>query len=191
MPTNNCPKTDLGLENAGVKYTENGILVNSYLQTSARHIFAAGNVTDTNIQTHTALKRKVVSRLIICYIIIRLNSMNPHAHKVAFTQPEIAQIGNNEYDCKAKGISAKIAIVPLTTTVRSNITDQRIGFVKLIVDKKRVIIGGTIVGPHASDIAAEPPPAVRHKITSEELASTPHCFTSWSEAVRIAAGKLL
>ena len=184
------PATDLGLENAGVKYTENGILVNSSLQTSARHIFAAGNVTDANIQTHTALAQsRIAAHNLLHNNKIKFND-SPRL-QVAFTQPEIAQIGMNEYDCKVKGISAKIAIVPLTTTVRSNITDQRIGFVKLIVDKKQVVVGGTIVGPHASDMAAELALVVRHKITSEELASTPHCFTSWSEAVRIAAGKLL
>ena len=184
------PATDLGLENAGVKYTRKGVSVDSSLRTSARHIFAAGSVVDTTIQTHEVLSQsRIAAHNLLHNNRIKLD--NSPRLQVAFTQPEIAQVGMNENDCRKKGIKVKMAIVPLTATVRSNITDQRTGFVKLIVNQKRAIIGATIVGPHASDIIAELSLAIRHKITSDELASTPHCFTSWSEAVRIAAGKLL
>lgn len=184
------PATDLGLENAGVKYTRKGVSVDSSLRTSARHIFAAGSVVDTTIQTHEVLSQsRIAAHNLLHNNRIKLD--NSPRLQVAFTQPEIAQVGMNENDCRKKGIKVKMAIVPLTATVRSNITDQRTGFVKLIINQRRVIIGATIVGPHASDIIAELSLAIRHKIISDELAATPHCFTSWSEAVRIAAGKLL
>ena len=184
------PATDLGLENAGVKYTRKGVSVDSSLRTSARHIFAAGSIVDATIQTHEVLSQsRIAAHNLLHNNRIKLD--NSPRLQVAFTQPEIAQVGMNENDCRKKGIKVKMAIVPLTATVRSNITDQRTGFVKLIINQRRVIIGATIVGPHASDIIAELSLAIRHKITSDELASTPHCFTSWSEAVRIAAGKLL
>ncbi len=184
------PATDLGLENAGVKYTRKGVSVDSSLRTSARHIFAAGSVVDATIQTHEVLSQSRIAAHNLLHN-NKLKTGNSPRLQVAFTQPEIAQVGMNENDCRKKGIKVKMAIVPLTATVRSNITDQRTGFVKLIINQRRVIIGSTIVGPHASDIIAELSLAIRHKITSDELASTPHCFTSWSEAVRIAAGKLL
>ena len=85
----------------------------------------------------------------------------------------------------------RISIAPLTLTARSNITDQRTGFVKIITDKKDTIIGASIVAPNASDMIAELTLAIRYKLTGKQLMETPHCFTSWSEAVRIAAGKLL
>ena len=184
------PATDLGLENAGVKYTRKGVSVDSSLRTSARHIFAAGSVVDTTIQTHEVLSQSRIAAHNLLHNNKLKTGSSPRL-QVAFTQPEIAQVGMNENDCRKKGVKVKMAIVPLTATVRSNITDQRTGFVKLIINQRRVIIGATIVGPHASDIIAELSLAIRHKITSDELASTPHCFTSWSEAVRIAAGKLL
>lgn len=184
------PATDLGLENAGVKYTRKGVSVDSSLRTSARHIFAAGSVVDTTIQTHEVLSQSRIAAHNLLHN-NKLKTGSSPCLQVAFTQPEIAQVGMNENDCRKKGIKVKMAIVPLTATVRSNITDQRTGFVKLIINQRRVIIGATIVGPHASDMIAEISLAIRHKITSDELAATPHCFTSWSEAVRIAAGKLL
>lgn len=184
------PATDLGLENAGVKYTRKGVSVDSSLRTSARHIFAAGSVVDTTTQTHEVLGQSRIAAHNLLHN-NKLKTGSSPSLQVAFTQPEVAQVGMNENDCRKKGIKVKMAIVPLTATVRSNITDQRTGFVKLIINQRRVIIGATIVGPHASDMIAEISLAIRHKITSDELATTPHCFTSWSEAIRIAAGKLL
>ena len=184
------PATDLGLENAGVKYTRKGVSVDSSLRTSARHIFAAGSVVDATVQTHEVLSQSRIAAHNLLHN-NKLKTGDSPRLQVAFTQPEIAQVGMNENDCRKKGIKVKMAIAPLTATVRSNITDQRTGFVKLIINQRRVIIGATIVGSHASDMIAEISLAIRHKITSDELATTPHCFTSWSEAVRIAAGKLL
>ena len=73
---------------------------------------------------------------------------------------------------------------------RSNTADFRDGFVKLIADKKGVILGGTIVAPNAADMIHEIGLAVKHGLTAQQLADTPHAFLSWSEAIRVAAQKL-
>ena len=67
---------------------------------------------------------------------------------VAFTQPEIAQVGVSEEASERQDL--RISIAPLTLTARSNITDQRTGFVKIITDKKDTIVGASIVAPNAS-----------------------------------------
>lgn len=184
------PNTDLGLENAGVKYNQRGIIVDSHLQTSMRHIFAAGSVLDANSQTHEVLATSQVA----AHNLLRRNQIEMNYSprlRVAFTQPEIAQIGLNEKICIKRGLKFNSATAPLSLVSRSNITDIQTGLVKLLSNQKGVLIGGTIIADHASDIAAELTLAIRHKITAKQLAETPHCFTSWSEAVRIAAGKLL
>ncbi len=184
------PATDMGLENAGVKYNDRGITVNHTLQTSARHIFAAGGVISPDAQTHSVLTH---SRTVAHNLLHRtfIDVDDQPSLQVAYTQPQIAQTGLNEDECKRRGRHIRTAVAPLTLTARSNITDDRTGFVKLISDKKGVIIGSTIVAPHASDMIAQLTLAVRHELTAREIMSIPNCFTSWSEAVRIAAGKLL
>lgn len=47
------------------------------------------------------------------------------------------------------------------------------------------------VAPHAAEIIHEIALAVKYGISAKELAATPHAFLSWSEAVRVAAGKLV
>ena len=184
------PATDLGLENAGVKYSANGITVDAYLRTSARHIFAAGSVVNPKAQTHEVLSEsRVAARNMTRRNLLEIDP-TPELY-IAFTQPEIAQVGLNEYQCIRRDLKIRTSIAPLTLTARSNITDQRTGFVKLVSDKKGVLLGASIVGLGASDMIAELTLAIRYKLTAEQLMTTPHCFTSWSEAVRIAAGKLL
>ena len=182
--------TDLGLENAGVKYTEHGITVDHSLQTSARHIFAAGGVISPNAQTHTVLTHSRVAAHNLLHRTLLTVDDQPQL-KVVYTQPQIAHTGLSEDDCTRRDRQVRTAVVPLTLTARSNITDERTGFVKLISDKRGVLIGATIVAPHASDMIAQLTLAIRTGLTAKQLMSTPNCFTSWSEAVRIAAGKLL
>jgi len=184
-----APNVDMGLENAGVKYTAEGIDVNEYLQTNVKHIFAAGDVLGHNGNTHTALmESQVVAHNVLQRAKIAPDySANP---SVIFTNPGIATVGLSEDDCLKLKLSINKAIAPLNIIARSNTADFRDGFVKIITDKKGVILGASVVAPHAAEIIHELVIAVKFKMTAHELASTPHAFLSWSEAVRVAAGKL-
>ena len=180
---------DLGLENASVKYTPKGVEVNDTLQTSTKHIYAAGDVLGKHSNTHTALLESRVA----AHNLFQKTKITPDytaTPSVIFTFPEIAQVGLSEDDCAKRDLATKKAIAPLNIIARSNTADFRDGIVKLIVDKKGVVIGGTIVAPHASDMIHEVALAVKHSLTAKQLADTPHAFLSWSEAVRVAASKL-
>lgn len=190
VASHRTPETDIGLENAGVSYSTDGITVSARMQTSARHIFAAGSCVDTSLQTHSILTQ---SRTAAHNMLHRsfIEADDSPRLRVAFTAPEIAQTGFTEDDCLQRDLRYKTSLAPLILTARSNITDHRSGFVKLISDTKGVIIGATIVAPHASDMITELSLAVRYQLTAEQLIRTPNCFTAWTEAIRIAAGKLL
>lgn len=184
------PMIDLGLENAGVKYNNHGIVVDQYLQTSARHIFAGGACVHPTVATHDILMH---SRTAANNLLRRnLTTIDDHLPLlVTHTQPTIARVGMTEDDCLRRDLSIKTAIAPLTLVPRSNITDERLGFVKLITDKKGQLLGATVIAPHAGEIIHELALAIRHQMSAYDVFSTPHDFTSWSEAVRVAASKLL
>ena len=58
----------LNLEAAGVSYTKQGIPVNAYLQTSAPHIYAAGDIGGQYWDYHTCL----IFGIIVCNPVARL-----------------------------------------------------------------------------------------------------------------------
>ncbi len=189
VATGRKPNVDLGLENAGVKYSPAGIKVNEYLQTSARHIFAAGAVLGRDSRTHSVLSEGQIA----AHNISKLNKIKPDhtaTPKVIFTHPNIAAVGFSEDDCLKRDISINKALVPLSILARSNTADFREGFVKIITDKRGVILGATIVSPNGAEMIHELAIAVKNGLTASQIAATPHAFLSWSEAIRMAAGKL-
>jgi pyruvate/2-oxoglutarate dehydrogenase complex dihydrolipoamide dehydrogenase (E3) component len=190
VATGRQPNVDLGLENASVRYTPKGIETNEYLQTATKHIYAAGDVLGKDSHTHTAL----LESRIAAHNMFARNKTAPDytaTPNVIYSFPEIAHVGLSEDDCRRRDLSINKAIAPLSIIARSNTADFRDGFVKLISDKKGVLIGGTIVAPQAAELIHEVGLVVKHGLTATQLADTPHAFLSWSEAVRVAAQKLI
>jgi pyruvate/2-oxoglutarate dehydrogenase complex dihydrolipoamide dehydrogenase (E3) component len=184
-----APNVDLGLENAGVKYTAKGIKVNNYLQTNIKQIFAAGEVLGQGSNTHTALFESQIA----ANNIFEKTKVEPDytaTSEIIFTNPGIATVGLSEDDCLKRDLPINKSIAPLSIIARSNASDFRDGFVKIVTDKKGVVLGASVVAPHASEIIHELAIAVKHGLTAYQIAETPHAFLSWSEAVRVAASKL-
>lgn len=184
------PNVDLGLENAGVEYSAKGIEVNDHLQTSAKHIYAAGDVLGRGGHTHSALLESRVA----AHNLFAKNKLSPDytgTPHVVFTHPGIASVGLTEDDCLRRDLPIKKSVAPLNIIARSNTSDFRDGFVKLIADKKGVLLGATVMAPHAGEIIHELSLAIKFELTATELAATPHAFLTWSEAVRVAANKLV
>ena len=189
VATGRSPSVDLGLENASVKYTPKGIEVNAHLQTSSRHIYAAGDVLGHNLHTHSALLESRVA----AHNLLNKQKVSPDytaSPRLTFTYPGIASVGLSEDDCVKRDLSIQTSMAPLNMVARSNTSDFRDGFVKLLADKNGVLLGATVVAPHAAEIIHELALAIKHGLTAQDVAATPHAFLSWSEAVRVAAAKL-
>ena len=190
IATGRVPTVDIGLENASVAYTPKGIEVDEFLQTSARHIYAAGDVLGHSSHTHTAL---LESRVAANNLIHSKNRITPDytaTSRLTFTYPGIASVGLSEDDCLKRDLRINKAVAPLNIIARSNTSDFRDGFVKVITDKKGVLLGATVVATHAAEIIHELALAVKYQLTAVQVAATPHAFLSWSEAVRVACAKL-
>lgn len=184
------PNVDLGLDNAGVKYSANGIPVNNQLQTNVKHIYATGEVLGKNHYTHTSiLESQIAANNMFHRDKVSMDySINP---EIIFSTPEIATVGYSEDDCLKRDLPIKKATAPLSIIARSNTADYRDGFVKLVTDKHGVILGASIVSPHAGEMIHELAVAVKYHLTAYQIADTPHAFLSWSEAIRVAASKLI
>ncbi|PID31527.1 hypothetical protein CR983_00710 [Candidatus Saccharibacteria bacterium] len=187
---NRAPATDLGLENASVYYTPAGIDVNDYLQTSAKHIYAAGDVLGGACPTHLAMQQGRVALYNMFHKSPQKADATASLPRITYTFPGIASVGLSENDCIKRDLAIHSALVPLSMVSRSNASDFVDGFVKLITDKKGALIGATVVAPHAAEIIHELTLAIHHGMTAADIANTPHAFLSWSEAVRAAAVKL-
>lgn len=190
---NRIPATDLGLENAIVDYSPTGITVDANLRTSAKHIYAAGGVLGgDSIATHTSMLQARAA----VHNILSPRKAKPPADtsatpRITYTFPGVASIGLSENDCIKRDLSVRQVVAPLSLVARSNTSDFTAGFVKLIADHKGVLLGATVVAPHAAEISHELALALYHGMTAGDIAEMPHAFLSWSEAVRSAAARLV
>ena len=185
---NQTPAIDIGLDNAGIESNEHGIIVNKLLQTSQKHIFAIGSAANIAISdggtifsgqvaAHNILHRKKISYK---------SKIIP---RVSFGDSEIAQVGSTEHQIQMSGAMYQTAIAPINMVSRSMVSDYNNGFVKLIASHYGTILGATIVAPHASEMLNEITFAIQYKRRACDIANTVHVFSSWSEAIRVAASK--
>lgn len=189
LATTTEPSTDIGLENAGVKYSYRGIQVDQNLRTTNRHIWAAGDVIGGESSTEKATYEGKLATLnaisnagniVNCTGFIRMTD----------TLPKVAKVGLNEIECAQLKEKQKSALVPLEAISAANTNDFRAGFVKLTINAKSQVLGATVVSPDADLVIQEIALALRAGMQASELAGTPHVATGWAEAVRMAAREL-
>lgn len=92
---------NLGLEAAKVSYSERGIQVNDHLQTTARHIYAAGDVIGGPQYSHLAGWQGFQA---VRNALLPGNNagMTDALPRIVFTAPEVAQIGLTEQAAREK-----------------------------------------------------------------------------------------
>ena len=187
--TGSAPNVDFGLENAGVKYSHDGIKVDDTMQTNVKHIYAAGDVVGGHSSTEKAmLDARVASAHIIGKS--KLTRNYDGLIRITNTYPEVAHVGASEDDCIRHDRKIKKITVPLQAVQKSKITDFYSGFVKLIFGKSGTLIGGTVMAPNAGLIAQELAYAVKYEMTAAEIAAVPHPANDWGELIRTAAERL-
>lgn len=180
---------DIGLENAGVEFTPRNIITDKTMQTSAKHIYASGDVTGPYMFTHMASYQSKLAAHNMFHKEKRYADYTA-VPRCVFTNPEFASVGLSEEEVKAHGTPYKIGFAELNLIGRSNTEDFFDGFVKVIATKKGVIIGASIAAPRAGEMIHELTLAVQLGLSTEQVANTIHAFPTWSEAVRLACNQI-
>ena len=176
----------LQLEEAGVKLEKNAIAVNAHQQTSAPHIFAAGDCCGPFEVVHIAVEQgERAARNAVRFLNGEsgFESMDYRLKLyVIFTEPQVAAVGLSENEARAEAIDALSATYPFYDHGKSLIMDETEGFVKLLADRStREILGGSVVGPDASELIHEIVVAMRFRATAGQLAAIPHYHPTLSE----------
>ncbi|HEY1789972.1 MAG TPA: NAD(P)/FAD-dependent oxidoreductase [Verrucomicrobiae bacterium] len=172
----------MGLANAGVKMSDGGtIIANELMQTTAPHIYTAGDCTGPHEIVHIAIHQgEVAGRNII-----KPNSARTDYRlliMVVFTDPQLAYVGLTEKAATAQGIPYLSASYPFNDHGKSIVMNAMDGFVKLLADPKSgEIIGGACAGPMGGDLIHEIVAAMAKRMTVHELAAMPHYHPTLAE----------
>ncbi|WP_442588024.1 mercuric reductase [Pedobacter sp. AW31-3R] len=160
----------LGLENTTIKCDDEGhITVNEFLETTAKNVYALGDVKGGPAFTHISYNDHIV----VTNNIIENTTLSTKGRMVPyciFTDPQVGRIGITETEAKEQGIDYLVAKIPMKNVARAIETAETRGFMKAVVDKKsKQILGATIIGEQGGEIMTVLQMAMMGKVTFEEI----------------------
>ncbi|TMI60153.1 NAD(P)/FAD-dependent oxidoreductase [Candidatus Bathyarchaeota archaeon] len=141
--TGRRPNTeDLQLSAAGVETDEKGFVkVNNQMQTSALHVWAAGDVTGEPMLETIAAKEGLVA-------VENAFSKGPKKRinfdevpSAVFTYPEVARVGLTESQVKARGMHCSCVTLPFDLVPKAHVIGDMRGLLKLVInnDTKQIL----------------------------------------------------
>lgn len=189
VATGRKPNTaSLGLDKAGVKVDGRGaVIVDNQMRTSAKHIWAAGDVVGKPMLETVAAREGVIAaeNAIKGAGATMDYSAVPHA---VFTSPQVASVGFTEARAEEKGFKCACRTVPMEAVPKAAIVNDIRGLIKMVVEEKTSrILGVHILAPLAAEMIHEATLAVRYGLTVEDIINTVHVFPTMSEGIKLAA----
>ncbi|GLY10634.1 dihydrolipoyl dehydrogenase [Bacillus badius] len=182
------PNTEeLGLEQAGVKITDRGLIeIDKQCRTSVPNIYAIGDIVQGPPLAHKASYEGKIAAEAIAGERSEIDYLAIPA--VCFTEPELATVGYTEAEAKEEGMEIVAAKFPFAANGRALALNSTDGFVKLVTRKEDgLIVGAQIAGSGASDMIAELGLAIEAGMTAEDVAMTIHAHPTLGEISMEAA----
>ena len=178
----------LGLPDAGVVQDARGyISVDDRMRTSRKNIYAAGDVTGKDQFVYmAAYGGKIAAKNAL--------SGDTEAYSndampwIVFTDPQVAGVGLTEAQANAAGYQVKTSLIGLDHIPRALAARDTRGLIKLVAEVgSGRLLGGQILAPEGADSIQTLVLALKHGMTSKDLADTIFPYLTTVEGVRLAA----
>ena len=169
---------NIGLEEVGVELEGGVIRVDDCCRTNVEGVYAVGDVAETRQYAHLATRMGVIAA----------DNATGHAARDdrtvvpagVYTHPEVAAVGLTE----EKGENVRVAAFGLRASGIAHAYGEIDGQVKIIADAQTgKVLGGLVIGPHATDVIGEITLAIRNGLTVENIAAAIHAHPTFAEAV--------
>ena len=183
--------TGYGLEELGIGVTTaRTVQTDDYLQTIYPNIFACGDVAGPFQFTHTAAHQAWYAAVNALFGTFKRYKADYRVIPwTTFTDPEVARVGLNEQDARAKQVPHTVSVYDLAELDRAIADEEAHGFVKVLTTPGTDrILGVTCVGDHAGDLLAEYVLAMKHGLGLNKILGTIHTYPTLAEANKYAAG---
>ena len=144
---------DLNLESAGVQTGARGLLtVNDKYQTTAKNIYAAGDVIGFPALASTSMEQARVA-MVHAFDLKYKTSVAATLPYGIYTIPEVAMIGLTEDFCRQKGQAFAVGRAYFRNNARGQIIGDDSGMIKLVFEPGDLrLMGVHIIGENASEL---------------------------------------
>jgi mycothione reductase len=160
---------------AGVDVEDGRVVVDEYQRTSARGVFALGDVSSPHMLKHVANREaRVVQHNLLCDW-DDTDSMTMTDHRfvpsAVFTDPQLAAVGLTENQAIARGFDVMVAIEKYGHVAYGWAMEDTTGIVKLIAERNSgCLLGAHIMGHQASSIIQPLIQAMSFGLTAAQMA---------------------
>ena len=178
----------LGLQAAGVKLAENGLVeVDGAMRTTAAGVYAIGDIVHGPALAHKASDEGVIA-------VEDAAGMTTHpieyidVPRATFCTPNVASFGLTEAQARDEGYDVVVGKVQYGAVGAGTVYGDRTGVIKIVGDKKYgELLGGHIVGAKATEMIQELVNARQLEGGYPEVARIIHGHPTLSEGVMEAA----
>jgi len=180
----------LNLAAAHVQSERGYIVVDDYLQTTAPHIYAAGDITGRMMLVQSANREGALAagNALLAHKRITEHRIVPHG---GFTDPEYGSVGLTEERAHAAH-DCVVAVVPYSALDRAVIDGHREGFCKLIVSTTtHRILGAHIMGEQALEILQLVATCLAADMQIEQLAEMELAYPTFTAILGLAARRII
>ena len=194
VATGKTPNTEsLKVDQAGVKVdARHAIVTSPTYQTSASHIFAAGDVTNLPNRLETTAGRE---GSFAAENALRGTSKAIDYQTVpwtVFTDPQLAGVGLRDAETSQHGLSCTCNTLEFDHLAKAHILGDTRGISKMVADRKTGrIVGVHVLAANAGDIIGMAELILRNRMTVEQVLETLPVFPTLSEGVRLNALSLV
>ncbi len=178
----------LGLEAIGARTADDGAVeVDATLRTTARGVFAAGDVIGMLPFTHVAGHQAAI---VVPNALFHARRRFDSAAMpwVTFTAPEVARVGLTEAQARAQhGAAVRVARHDYAQVDRAVTAASTDGFAKLIVGRRGRLLGATVAAPAAGEAIAGLASVMADGGRVGRIASAVHPYPTFGEGPARAA----
>lgn len=178
---------NMGLEQCGVEMDRGKVKVDENYMTTVKNVYAIGDIIPTAALAHVASAEAICCVERICGL-----TVNPVDYSnipaCIYTSPEIASVGMKEAAAREAGYNVKTGVFPYTASGKATATDDKDGFIKLVVDGDTdKLLGAHFIGTNVTEMIMEAGmvKALGGKVM--DIVKTVHPHPTLSEAVMEAA----
>jgi pyruvate/2-oxoglutarate dehydrogenase complex dihydrolipoamide dehydrogenase (E3) component len=174
----------LNLDAAGIEY-DRGIKVNDHLQTTAKGVYACGDVAGPYLLSHMA---NFQGKIATMNALLPINRKANYEHVAwsTFTDPEFARAGLTEAEAREKhGDSIRVYHYDFAEKLdRAKTKAGDMGKIKLITSSRGKVLGAHIIGERAGELIAEVQVMKTLGLNFAKLQGVIHPYPTYADSLR-------
>ena len=178
---------EINAQAAGVAVSERGFIpVDKQLRTNVPHIHAIGDICGEPMLAHKASHEGKIAAEVVAGHKAYFDART--VPSVAFTDPEVAWMGETETQLQTRAADYEKAVFPWAASGRALAMDRDEGLTKLLFDKTtHRLLGAAMVGVNAGELISETVLALELGADATDIGLTIHPHPTLSETVFFSA----